>query len=274
MKKIECRTGSPQQIKAQKTIGITIMTRKFASLLLAAGLLIGNAQAQQFGAGGNGVTSSTSYAFSGTGHPNGHVGLTAAQLAKIQAEASWGLSTIPLPNYLRHPQLGLAADQGLLVTQVIPGLSAEASGICLGAILISIDGQPINAGLPLPVLQVEHKVMILGETGVREVCIKPAVTARWNANNPLVQSMGPQANVYAQLLQNNPALLAATAANSSGPRSLAISHINGELSISAIVDGESGPVRIDLRGTQAQVMQQLANQPIAIQQQLTPHLGL
>ncbi len=249
------------------------MTRKFASLLLAAGLLIGNAQAQQFG-GGNGVTSSSSYAYSGTGHPNAQVALTAAQLAKIQAEASWGLSTIPLPNYLRHPQLGLAADQGLLVTQVIPGLSAEASGICLGAILISIDGQPINAALPLPVLQAERKVMILGETGVREIFIKPAVTARWNANNPLVQSMGPQANVYAQLLQNNPALLAATAANTSGPRSLAISHINGELSISALVDGENGPVRIDLRGTQAQVMQQLANQPIAIQQQLTPHLGL
>ncbi len=252
------------------------MTRKFASLLLAAGLLIGNAQAQQYVAGGNGVTSSSSYAYSGTGHPKPQVVLTAAQLAKIQAEASWGLTTIPLPNYLRHPQLGLAADQGLLVTQVIPGLSAEASGICLGAILISIDGQPINAALPLPlpVLQAERKVMILGETGVREVFIKPAVTARWNANNPLVQSMGPQANVYAQLLQNNPALLAATAANTSGPRSLAISHINGELSISAIVDGESGPVRIDLRGTQAQVMQQLANQPIAIQQQLTPHLGL
>ena len=52
----------------------------------------------------------------------------AAQLIRLNAEASWGLATIPLPDYLRG-QLPISSDQGLLVTHVVPeGPAAQAGG--------------------------------------------------------------------------------------------------------------------------------------------------
>lgn len=268
------------------------MNRKFASALIAVGLAFGALNAQQ--ADDRLTTSSSVSIATANGSASAGVGVSdnafnnagsdfipqpaaiMAQVAKLQAETTWGLSTIPLPAYLRHPQLGLSPDQGLLVIGVLPGLAAEACGISQGCTIVAVDGQPVLSGQILPILQTEHKLTILNESGVKEVCIKPSSQSFADITNPNLSSVLRQTNIYAQSLPQMSSGFRVPNAVAGGPspRSLSVSQVNGEMVVSAVLDSASGPTRIELRGSRAEIARQIANLPSEVQLQLTPHLGL
>lgn len=202
------------------------------------------------------------------------IGLT--QFAKLQAEASWGLTTMRLPSYLRRAEWGLSPKQGLLVTQIVRGLPAAHAGIEIGCLIVEIDGKPVLEGQTLPILGSEHNLIVLGEDGTREVLVKPLIESLLGVN-PVV---GQLLNGSGALTQVVPPLgiglngLANPVAIQPTPRSLAASQANGEYSISAVVDGVNGPTRVELRGCRAEIIKQLKMLPVDVQNQLTPYIGL
>lgn len=283
-----------------------ILTPALVAAVIAAGLSIGNLRAQQNGspqvrsdavantrsestttsiavAGSNGASPQMQTAVAdgpGLGNAQFALGSPAvpglAHMAKLQAESTWGMTTMPLPNYLRHVDWGLAPNQGLLVTQLIPGLPVAGSGVEVGSLILEMDGKPVLDNQQLPMLQSEHKLMVMCDGGVKEVCVKPFAESLLGANPAMNQLLG-NGNVFDQLMPQIGAGfrgIPTAALNQPAPRSLAVSQVNGEISISAIVDGANGPTRVELRGNRAEIAKQLSQLPVAVQTQLAPHVGL
>jgi hypothetical protein len=283
-----------------------ILAPAIVTAILAAGLSIGSLRAQQGGApqvrrdavsNSRHESTATSIAVAGSHGANSLLqtavvdgpslgnspfalvspaipGLT--QIAKLQAEATWGMATMPLPSYLRHADLGLEPNQGLLVTQLIPGLPVANSGIEVGSLILELDGRPVLDIQQLPILQAEHKLTVMCKSGLKEVCVKPFAENLLGANPAMDQFLG-HGTAFDQLL---PQIgvgfrgLPTTALSQPAPRSLSVSQVNDEISVSAIVDGAHGPTRIELRGCRAEIAKQLSQLPVAVQTQLAPHLGL
>jgi hypothetical protein len=282
-----------------------ILASALVTTAIVAGLSVSSLLAQQNGSQarrdtfGNNQSTATSIAIAGSNGINsvvqtaiadglalgnsqlglgGSAGISAAglaQIAKLQAEATWGMATMPLPNYLRNTELGLAPHQGLLVTQLIPGMSAASSGIELGALIVELDGLPVLDNQPLPMLQAEHKLMVVCDAGLKEICVKP-LAENLLGENPVMDQLMRQDNLFAQVMPQIGAGFRGlpTALSQPAPRSLSVSQVNGEMSVSAVVDGASGPTRVELRGCRAEIIKQMSQLPAEIQSQLAPHIGL
>ena len=198
--------------------------------------------------------------------------------AKSQVEASWGIRTMQLPDYLRHQGLGLAPGQGQLVTSVLPGSPAAVAGMREGCLIIEVDQHPVMGNASLPVLNRSYKVTAWSDSGLREVLIQPMATDRM-IRNIIDQYARPEQ------ISGLPELLSGVAGAElafpnlgqlvfASPRSLSVSSVNGQMLVSAIVETSAGPTRIELRGYQSEVAQQLAELPAEVQSQIAPHLGL
>jgi hypothetical protein len=251
-----------------------ILAHATIAAFIAAGLSIGSLSAQHGGQTGRNQSSSSSIAIAGL---NGDNSVVQTSMAKLQAEASWGMSTIPLPNYLRNENLGLAPNQGLLVTQLLPGFSSANSGIEVGALILELDGVSVQSNQQLPMLNAEHKLMVMTHAGLKEICVKPMLESLPGAMNPWIGQDHVLDSAFGRVLPRIAARLGRTAQFGTGqpaPRSLAVSEVNGELTVSAIVDGANGPLRVELRGCHAEIVKQLAALPPEVQSQLAPHIGL
>lgn len=163
-----------------------------------------------------------------------------------------GFTSLPLPNYLRSPELGLPPDCGLIVTQVHPASPAHQAGLRPGMTLVEIDGQPVTASADLHQLTGTHELLVLCDEGLRsiEIC-QPAAeglaSAEWDS---------------AEWTEHLHSL----------PRSLSISEANGILAVAAVVDTDRGPQQVELKGTRDQVEAQLLQLCPQVQAALRPHL--
>ena len=64
-----------------------------------------------------------------------------------------GIVFVPAPVALTE---SLGIDQGIVVTQVLPGSAAEASGVLAGDIVVGVDGSPVASPRDLTVLCAQH----------------------------------------------------------------------------------------------------------------------
>jgi hypothetical protein len=173
-----------------------------------------------------------------------------------QAEESWGLRVIAIPDYERHSIYHLSANQGLLVASVRPGSPVYNAGIERGDLLIEIEGRPVYDYKPLCLLNQDHEVLIQRNGAMIKLCVKPVPLA------PAPVSAVGSLSAY------RPAL------PTSGPRFLTVRQFGHEYVITAIVDTFSGPTQVSLRGCEHVIRQQLAELPAEIRYQLEGHVNL
>jgi len=158
-----------------------------------------------------------------------------------------GFTSLPLPNYLRSPELGLPPDCGLVITQVHPSSSAYQAGLRPGMTLVELDGEPVFSSADLHQLSGTHVLLVLTDEGLHSIKICQPAAEELTAEE-----------LSEQLL--------------SLPRSLSISEANGIMAVAAIVDTDQGPQQVELKGTRKQVELQLQQLCPQVQAVLRPHL--
>lgn len=237
-----------------------------------------------------------------------------ASFEAARCRLEWGLTLIQLPDYLRNEQLGLLPDQGMLVTGVDPYSTAANAGILPGNLILDVDGQPAIAGQPLPRLEGPRKLLVMTNNGTFEITVEPSQDALlgnqlgWESGlqDRLLDDLGREwsadelglpgspirdraLNLIQRMRQIAPvspisplgtggfglssrAGIDLTAA--SNVHSFAMNEVNGDICVRAIVDCATGPERVELRGSQAQIEAQLRALSPELRSSLAPHLGL
>lgn len=221
-----------------------------------------------------------------------------AQLIRLNAEASWGLATIPLPDYLRG-QLPISSDQGLLVTHIVTAGPAAQAGVVAGSLLLAINDQPLPSRAVLPPLRLQQQLTVMCDRGIIQLrvapqLVPPALPQPWlrpQLVDPL-DLLDPLQAARLQLDRLGCSGLGLGALDTHGthgsdwlgqlgldagqaaPHSLSVTQIDDQLTVSAVVEGPDGATRIELRGSSAEVARQLAELPPEIAEQLRIRLAL
>ncbi len=203
-----------------------------------------------------------------------------AQVRRRSLELQWGVMTMELPGYLRHEGLGLGPDQGILVTRVIPGTPAAVAGLRQGELIIEVDGVPTGGCHGLPGLgEAPRQLLGASNEGLREIQVSidmglPNMGLGWAPELAWMTEADAMAGeaLGGFSMPQVPGWLGSQV--QSPVRSLAVSEANGRMSVSAIVACGGGEKRVELRGSRAEIVQQLQTLPLEVQQALAVQLGL
>src|SRR5690349_2817907 len=80
-----------------------------------------------------------------------------AQAAELARRPVLGAAIAPLPDAARAAQ-NVPAGQGVLLANVLPGLSAEGAGLNTGDILLALDGKTITSAADVVAAVRVHKI--------------------------------------------------------------------------------------------------------------------
>ena len=194
----------------------------------------------------------------------------------LRCRMQWGLTAMPLPAYLRAPQLNLLPGQGLLVTSVDPYSAAQRAGIQPGFLILDVDGQVVTAQTGLPHLEESCTVSVLTDQGTLGLSIRPHAAFHSGAQSPSWLSQSVQTMMEQQLALASagiPGMLGTGQRTPSCIRSLSVNRLGDDIICSAIVRGDTGLERLYLQGSPEEVECQLGKLTPELQQALRPQLG-
>lgn len=194
----------------------------------------------------------------------------------LRCRMQWGLTAMPLPDFLRASQLNLLPNQGLLVTSVYPYSAAQRAGIQPGQLILDVDGNVVTAQTGLPPLESACTVTVLSDQGTLGLTIQPHHAYYQGANSPAWLSQGIQSLLdqqFALASVGMPGSLGAVTRTPSCIRSLSVNRLGDEIICSAIVRGDNGLERLQLHGSPQDIECQLGKLAPEIQQALRPQLG-
>ncbi len=155
-----------------------------------------------------------------------------------------GFATIPFPAYLRTDALPLPQDGGQLIVAVVEGSIAHQVGLRAGMTIREFDRLPLASTTDLSQLEGLHLIEVLTDEGPRQIDL----------------AIDQESEFAGFGVQPNPL------------RSIAVSEANGILAVSALIDTENGPERIELKGSRAQVEAKLRQLSPQVQETLRAQL--
>jgi serine protease Do len=136
--------------------------------------------------------------------PSGIVAVAYPQLRKIghlhRGEIGIHVQTIT-PNLAAG--LGLSMDQGVIVSDVMPGSPAETAGLEIQDIILSLDDKPVGSlpmfGMYMLMLREGDRVKIQALRGSEKVQVEVAVTQRQHSVDLLADLVDPEKSLVSKL---------------------------------------------------------------------------